>query len=128
MVKNIKCVLLVEDDPVAAFLGQTLLETFCKLECINIAANGAEALDSLLKNPVLPSLILLDLRMPVMDGFEFLKEFQSLPVDKTNIKIVVLSSSWRDDDKQKALELGAVDYIVKPNNEKKMQMVVENHF
>jgi CheY-like chemotaxis protein len=73
--------------------------------------NGREALDYL-KHGTRPSLILLDMMMPDMDGWRFRKEQQKLPGDVASIPIVIVSahSSVRD----AALVLGAADYLRKP--------------
>ncbi len=74
------------------------------------AADGLEALDYLRQNP-LPRLILLDLMMPFMDGWEFRKEQQQDP-RLAGIPVVVVTAA--DNPAQKASAVGAVDYCVKP--------------
>jgi CheY-like chemotaxis protein len=77
----------------------------------------------------LPDLILVDLRMPVLEGFEFLDFFNHLSFPgKDKIKIVVLSSSGLREDIERAKELGAIDSIVKPLNEQKLRKILETYF
>jgi CheY-like chemotaxis protein len=61
----------------------------------------------------LPGLLLLDLKMPKVDGFDVLAWLKSRPELK-ELPVVVLSSSSREDDIQRARQLGAADYLVKP--------------
>jgi DNA-binding response OmpR family regulator len=77
-----------------------------------VAGNGNEALDLARKNK--PDIILLDLIMPIKDGFQALKELKA-DSELKNIKVIVLSNLGQEEDKQRAMEAGAVDYIVKAN-------------
>ncbi len=61
-----------------------------------------------------PCLLLLDLKMPMIDGFDVLKWIQAQPALRENLPIMVLSSSDHESDVRKAFELGAIDYLVKP--------------
>ncbi|HEY5749509.1 MAG TPA: response regulator [Chryseolinea sp.] len=117
-----KNVLLVDDDPVAQFLGKKqLIHAGIAQDGILIASNGLQAIELLLeyseaKKP-LPELILLDLNMPVLDGFGFLEAFQGLDgALRDQVKIVVVSSSDNADDMRRSRELGASDYMIKPLN------------
>jgi CheY-like chemotaxis protein len=84
-------------------------------------SNGQQAVDYLGGSPPysdrdrypLPSLMLLDLNMPAMDGFEVLAWMQERP-DLAHVPVVVLSGSPREEDMTRAKKLGARDYKVKP--------------
>lgn len=106
---NVPTVLLVDD---SEFVHR-LLKTRLKSESIRIesAYNGEEGLQR--AKEILPSLILLDLDMPVMDGFEALR---LLMEDSTthNIPVIVLSGHDTTQDKVTAFDLGAVDFVSKP--------------
>ena len=90
--------------------------------------DGEEAIDYLnealkspdKKNPPLPCLILTDLKMPGMDGFELLHWLKSQPALQ-NIPAIVLSSSGEPEDRRRAAELGAADFWVKPSQ---MEMLI----
>ncbi len=103
-----KRILLVEDD-----MGISKILTL-KLRTdgfdTTLAKDGIEALAMLKKNRY--DLILLDLRMPRMDGFEFLKEKQD-SADKT--PVIVCSVLSQDTDIERARKFGIVDYLVKVN-------------
>ena len=105
-------VLIIEDDEInRGILGTFLQGKFNILE----AENGKMGLDILDANYDKVSVILLDLLMPVMDGYEFLqkmggdKRFDAIPV-------IILTSSTADPDQIRALKLGASDFISKPYN------------
>ena len=103
-------VLLIEDDPAA----REPLEELLRQEGLDveIASDGAEAHEHL-RGGVRPCVILLDLWMPGMDGYEFRAEQMRDPV-LARIPVVVLSGSSESDDIDRAFELGARSYLVKP--------------
>jgi len=117
---NIKPILLVEDQPDDQFLT---LRTLRKLKITNVmvANEGEEALRFLQGDqkqreepPVLlPSLILLDLRMPKVDGFEFLEALRSDERIK-EIPVIVLTSSPQEKDQTRCMQLGVKAYLNKP--------------
>lgn len=75
-------VAVIEDDPVDTFIAQQLLKRSC--ENIKAYKNGKVAINFLSDVEIMPELILLDINMPEMNGFEFLDEFERLPVEKKN--------------------------------------------
>ena len=76
------------------------------------ASNGQEALD-LVQNQPLPDLIFMDLKMPVMDGWEATKRIRALDLGK-RIPIIALTAQAMAGDEQKALAAGCDDYLAKP--------------
>jgi len=112
--KNLKLVLLVEDDSVDAM---TVSRAFKELKVANqlvIRLNGEEALDYLRGNSnEKPCVILLDLNMPKMNGIEFLK-IAKADEDMKKIPVIVLTTSKDDQDKVNSFELSVAGYIVKP--------------
>lgn len=105
-----KLLLIVEDDKP---YRQMFTELFGKEGYeVEIATNGSMAVE--IANRKVPALILLDILMPVMDGFEMLKEFKSSEKFK-DVPIIVLSNLSADSEIKKAKELGATEYIVKSN-------------
>ncbi len=77
------------------------------------AINGEEAVRGALESN--PDIILLDLIMPIKNGFEVLEELKNHP-EFAQTPIIVLSNLGQDNDTKKAMELGATDYIVKSNS------------
>jgi CheY-like chemotaxis protein len=102
-------VLVVDDDPDIC----ALLETFLCLADFHVitASNGRDALQKLRVTVTLPSVILLDLMMPVMDGIEF-RRHQQAEMRFRDIPIVCLSA--RHDARQTAMRLGFVEFFGKP--------------
>jgi len=97
---------LIEDNLIDQFVTKKLLKKGLDVNPLFIANNGKEGIDWLIKNPDHKSLvILLDIQMPIMNGFEFLEEFSTLAEDlKNKIKIFVLSSTLDSDEIKKAKE------------------------
>lgn len=134
--KKLKFILLIDDDSIANYLNEIIIEEMQITEAFKSVNNGLEALQYLKDmegecppQVTCPELILLDLNMPVLDGLEFLDFFNRLNfLGKEDIKIVVLSSSNRVRDVDAAMKLGAVDYLVKPLSTEKIQMVIDKYF
>ncbi len=109
-------ILLVEDNPVDVDLTLRALKKQKSNTMIVVARDGEQALEQMElwdQGAPVPLVILLDLKLPKVDGHQVLKTLKSHPVYKT-IPIVVLTSSGDDRDISKAYELGANSYIVKP--------------
>lgn len=104
-----KKVLVVEDNPVnRAVLRKILEDQYVVIE----AVNGLEALEVLKANNDI-SLILLDLLMPVMDGYEFLEEIQKDPVLSAT-PVIVTTQNTGEEDEIRSLAAGATDFVSKP--------------
>jgi two-component system sensor histidine kinase ChiS len=102
-------ILLVDDNPTNL---QVLYQTLDGLDYkLLIAKNGARALE--IANKVKPSLILLDIMMPGIDGFEVCRRLKADALTQ-DIPVIFLSALSETKDKVKGLDLGAVDYISKP--------------
>jgi CheY-like chemotaxis protein len=123
------CVLLVDDDLVSSFLIKEILIRFKVTEHTHTARNGQEALHFIKENfkteTACPDLVFLDINMPVMDGFEFLEEFQKLSKQqKETLKIIVLTSSANPADVTKAKQYFIEGYITKPLTFEKLQNIL----
>lgn len=108
-------ILLVDDERIFHFLSTKIFE-ISGVPCeIHSAYDGKEAL-TLINEGLKPDFIFVDLDMPTMNGFQFIEAFKKrdLPIDS---KIVVLSSSVTDDERKKAMGLGADVYMGKPLTE-----------
>ena len=117
-------ILLVDDNPSDAELTLHVLGRHFAgpiADSIKVVHDGAEALDFIFctgayagrdsRNP--PKMVLLDLKLPKVDGMEVLRRAKADPRTSA-IPIVVFSSSWEDRDLQQARALGAHSYVVKP--------------
>ena len=102
-------VLAVDDIPMNLLLIRKIL---AKLNVtIKTAANGQEALDTIAD--MKPDLVLLDIMMPVMDGYQVLEALKT-NADTENIRVIVLSALNSNEDIVKGFNLGANDFITKP--------------
>jgi len=104
--RDAKRILVVDDEPrMIGFIRMNLeLEGYHVLE----AHNGLEALEVI--RTQLPDLVLLDVMMPTLDGFETLRMLREF----SNIPVIMLTAKGEEDDKVFGLELGADDYVTKP--------------
>lgn len=103
-------VLIIEDD---RFLQKILLTKFQKEGFdVRTASDGEEGLKMMLEKP--SALILLDLILPKLDGFQVMAEMRTNPRLKS-IPVVVVSNLSQEEDQRRAAELGAVEFLVKAN-------------
>ncbi len=128
-------VLLIDDDAISNFLNTRLLKEMHVATDIKVTLNGEEALRFLLQESTesrpLPELILLDINMPVMNGFEFLQAFREM-AETNNISppvIIILTTSTnaRDFEQLKQYEEVEVN-LSKPLTEENLQYIIEKHF
>lgn len=114
-------ILLVEDNRMDVELTLDAFQEARLLNAIHVASNGQEALDYLFgrgqyadrKAFPLPDLVLLDLKLPGIDGFEVLRQVKSTPILK-RLPIVILTSSKEEGDRALSYDHGANSYLVKP--------------
>lgn len=105
--KNNK-ILVIEDEPI---LSKAITIQFSGLGFdVSAADNGVDGM-KLIKS-VKPSLVLLDLLIPVKNGLEVLKEMHDLKLTE-EIRVIVLTNSGKKEDREKAMELGAADFFIK---------------
>jgi CheY-like chemotaxis protein len=122
--------LLVDDDAVFNLLNRKILERMGVAQEIHSAQNGQEAINLLNRyfnaQIAIPDIILLDLNMPVMNGFEFLEAFKRLPLsNKADVKIIIVSSSTNAQDISKAKAMGANRYLTKPITANSLLMALQ---
>jgi len=117
-----KATLLVVDDAVTNI--DILLEALGENYAVRVATNGADALDSV--KEVRPDLILLDVMMPGMNGFEVCRHLKNDPA-ALDIPIIFLTALSEDSNVAHGLDMGAVDYITKPFNPAIVKARVRNH-
>jgi len=111
-------ILLIDDDNATNYLHKYYLEEWCICERVITAKDGRIALDLINNSPELFSLsnnlILLDINMPVMNGFEFLQEYEKLcPSKKADSLIVMLTTELSKDYQQHANQILDINGFVK---------------
>ena len=114
-------ILLVEDDPRDVELTLTALEDHKLANEVTVAHDGQEALDYLYRRGQFatrpndnPAVMLLDLNMPMQNGFDVLAWVRSQPGLK-RLAVIILTSSIRSEDVERAFDLGANSFLVKPS-------------
>jgi CheY-like chemotaxis protein len=126
--KEVKNLALVDDDSVFVFITSKIIKQSNMVENLQVFDNGMDALNFLKANPentdMLPDIILLDLSMPIMDGWQFLDEYVKLDIKK-QITIYICSSSISPADLGKAKSINAVsEYIIKPIAKEKIVEII----
>lgn len=110
---DIRSIMIVDDSEPDQFLAESVIKKFDPSVKILQAYDGQEALEKLDAMEAQPSLILLDINMPRMNGFEFLEEYNKR--EEKAVVIAMLTSSDQNQDKLKATNFGCVqEYFIKP--------------
>ncbi|GGA67923.1 response regulator [Flavobacterium palustre] len=139
MKKKLNCVLLVDDDKGTNFINEMIIKKSGIAERIQTVLNGKEALDFITNKGKYeaagdvfpqPMLTLLDINMPVMDGWEFLEAYHALEEhQKGKIIIVMLTTSLNPDDKTRAEGISEVsDFKNKPLSREAFADIIKTHF
>ncbi len=134
MSKKLNCILLVDDDEPTNFLHKLVIDRHGCAEKVVAFQVAQEALAFLADNSsgayAQPDLILLDINMPGMNGWEFLEAYEKLPeAQRGNIVVMMLTTSLNPDDKKHADSIGGVaGFLSKPLTKKLLQEILEDKF
>ena len=109
--------LIVDDEPIARRVLREELEQFPQVQIVGEAENGRQALQQIAT--LQPDLVFLDLQMPVMGGFEVVRNLKG-----GRLPVIVIVTAF-DQHAMEAFEAGAVDYLLKPVNESRLRKAVE---
>ncbi|APG59398.1 response regulator [Christiangramia salexigens] len=129
--KKIDIACIIDDDPIFIFGTKKIMKLANFCNSFMVFHNGEEAINHLKpiiesNQPSLPDVILLDLNMPIMDGWQFLDEFIKIPCDK-QITIYIVSSSINPDDMERAKSYDKVStYLIKPITPTQLQLILSN--
>ena len=129
---KLKKILIIDDDQISTFLTKRIVDSSLMAEHSQTFYQSEKALlnikASLTEQTVLPDLILLDINMPVHDGWDFINELQKMPNYKP-ITIVVLSSSIYKEDKDKSKTYPEIKgYLSKPLTVVKFDKIMQQIF
>ena len=115
-------VLIVEDDPMVAMINEQYIKRNKNFEIVGKCNNGLSALDFLENNTV--DLLILDVFMPKMDGFETLRQIRNKQI---TVDAIMVTAANERESLEEALHLGIVDYLVKPFTFDRFQMALEKY-
>lgn len=131
---KLACTLLVDDDQTTNYLNQLLLKRMDVSDKLLVAQNGQEALALVQEHchaarADCPMLILLDVKMPVMDGFEFMEAYAGLPPQQQDSTIIVmLTTSLHPQDVERVSQLNIAGFINKPLTKEKVEAIMQTYF
>ena len=115
-------VLIVEDDPMVAMINEQYIKRNKNFEIVGKCNDGLSALDFIENNTV--DLLILDVFMPKMDGFETLRQIRNKQI---TVEAIMVTAANDRDSLEEALHLGIVDYLVKPFTFDRFQMALEKY-
>ncbi len=115
-------VLIIEDDPMVAMINEKYIKRNKNFEIVGQCKDGASALEFLESNEV--DLLILDVYMPRMDGFETLRQIRNR---KITVDAIMVTAANDREALEEALHLGMVDYLVKPFTFERFQMALEKY-
>lgn len=126
--EKLQRILLIDDDEITNFLNCELivdLQLAHQVETMIDARQALQLIEQQCPQYQCPDLVLLDLKMPIFDGFDFLHGFQTLPRDKVQkTRVVVLTTSSSPKDTQRLQKLGIDRLVNKPLTKEKMLELV----
>lgn len=124
MISEDSLILIGEDEPDNQVILQTVVESLLGVR-VELASNGLAVLASVERER--PRMILLDLMMPGLDGFEVTRHLKANPAT-ASIPIVAISAMARPDDRETALAAGCDDFVRKPFELDDLEAVIRTHF
>jgi CheY-like chemotaxis protein len=130
--KKLNSILMVDDDHINNFINSKLIKRLKVCENLFHFSNGTDAMrfleDYSINQKDCPDLILLDLKMPVMDGYDFIEFFKKTPFrNKEKVQIIPLTTSVNLKDSQKIEALGIKEFLIKPLKEDSLNKILEKH-
>lgn len=132
--KRLNTILLIDDDAPTLFLNKLVIQDLDCTDKILTAENGRQAIEMLTEKTedgfLCPDLILLDINMPIVNGWEFMEKYETLSQEqKAKIVVVMLTTSLNPDDRSRAESIEDIkDFVSKPLDETTLKEIIEKHF
>lgn len=134
--KKLSKVLLVDDSEATNYMNRYFFNKLGICDNIEVTTNGQKGLDYLMSIPKekwntdLPELIMLDIKMPIMGGFEFLDEYEKFPIEmRQSITTVLLTTSMSIEDRDRAEQYQSVkSFLNKPLSVTQLREILESLF
>lgn len=130
--KKLKCILLVDDDEITNFYNQHLIQKMGIAESVETSLNGREAIQ-FLTTPIngafpTPDMVLLDINMPIMNGFEFLEMHDSLPEEQRARSVfMMLTTDLMPEDRDRTARSSTLSgFFNKPLSEDELHEGISN--
>lgn len=133
MRKPIRCILLIDDDPDDNYLHQLIIEESGLFDTVRIVENGQKGLDYLTQTDhpdyARPDVILLDINMPGMNGFEFLERYGQLDQSlRSRLVLLMLTTSINSADTKRATQINDVKgYLPKPLTKAMLEKIMNDY-
>ncbi|MES2810828.1 MAG: response regulator [Bacteroidota bacterium] len=127
MAKEIKKTYIIDDDPIFVYVLKKLLQKHENFGKVVDFKDGNEALELIFaKDAELPCVILLDINMPLIDGWQFLEQLQETEL-KNELNVFIMSSSIDANDIEKSKQYSIVkDFVSKPINHDKLSSIIND--
>ncbi len=121
---------IVDDDKIYRYTTETYIQLLNLAATVKTFSDGEEAIDAIKENldkpDQLPDIILLDVNMPIMDGWDFIEEFVTLENISKKISLYMVSSSIDERDQERAKGITEItDYIIKPITEEQLVKLIQ---
>jgi CheY-like chemotaxis protein len=128
--EKLPLILLVDDEPATNYTHERLLKQLGVAEEIHAVTSGEEAIALLSREtPLAPALVLLDVNLPGLGGFEFIDAFQLLPAaQRAATHIVLLTGGMTSQDLLRLHELTIAGLVIKPLTREKINTLLQLHF
>jgi CheY-like chemotaxis protein len=118
-----KIIFIVEDNSINMLLAKTLVKKIIPNAQIIELVNGKQAVDKI--KETLPDLILMDVQMPIMNGYEATSEIRKMTLNK-QLPIIALTAGTVVGEKEKCIEAGMNDYISKPIDKENLMTIIQH--
>lgn len=132
---RLRQIVLIDDNETTNFLNHRLLVRLGVADDVRVFADAAEGYRYLWGEPsqgkdaIPPELVFVDLRMPGMDGIEFMEAWQSLePTRRGDTKLAILTTSLLSTDRDRVARFPGVEYLVKPLSREKIERLLATYF